>query len=525
MQSKGLRWGGILCVIAATTLSAENSGKTRTVSLSVFEDKVRGGWAAQMIGVSYGAPTEFRSNGKIIEDNLHDYQNWTPQRIENAIGQDDLYVDMTFAEVMDRIGLNATTEQYGEAFSKTEYSLWHANAAARRLLNSGIKAPWSGHPKYNIHANDIDFQIEADFIGLMTPGLPGESNKYCDRVGRVMNYGDGLYGGMFVNGMYAAAFFDKDVRKIVEQGLACIPSQSGYAKILRDVLQWSTQYPDDWKRTWQLIQDKWDRDDSCTGGALQPFNIDARLNGAYVALGVLYGRGDFDKTLDVSTRSGQDSDCNPASAAGVLGVILGYSGIPEKWKIGIPAIADRKFRYTNYSFNSIVDSTITRAKTVIRQAGGQVTENELSIPVQAAQAPSLEEWTMGTPDKMIATNDAAWNWKGGWTNKPGKVEYRTDMAGKITNGAGAEGTLTFTGTAVVLLGPHSENGGKADVYVDGERSGEIDFYLPKITHDDSLWHAYGLKPGVHTIRVLARDDANTASRGKEKFILGAITYK
>jgi hypothetical protein len=113
MQSKGLRWGGILCVIAATTLSAENSGKTRTLSLSVFEDKVRGGWAAQMIGVSYGAPTEFRSNGKIIEDNLHDYQNWTPQRIENAIGQDDLYVDMTFAEVMDRIGLNATTEQYG----------------------------------------------------------------------------------------------------------------------------------------------------------------------------------------------------------------------------------------------------------------------------------------------------------------------------------------------------------------------------------------------------------------------------
>ena len=69
-------------------------------------------------------------------------------------------------------GLDATTEQYGEAFRTSKYQLWHANAAARRLLDRGIKAPLSGHPKYNVHANDIDFQIESDFIGLMTPGLP-----------------------------------------------------------------------------------------------------------------------------------------------------------------------------------------------------------------------------------------------------------------------------------------------------------------------------------------------------------------
>ena len=93
------------------------------------------------------------------------------------------------------------------------------------MLNQGIKAPLSGHPKYNFHANDIDFQIEADFIGLMCPGLPRESNKYCDRVGRVMNYGDGLYGGMFVCGMYSAAFFESDPRKVVEAGLACIPRE------------------------------------------------------------------------------------------------------------------------------------------------------------------------------------------------------------------------------------------------------------------------------------------------------------
>ena len=159
----------------------------RTISRAELDDRVRGGWAGQVIGVSFGAPTEFKSNGTIIEGDL---PRWAPGNVSNAIDQDDLYVEMTFAEVMDRLGLDATTEQYGEAFRTSKYNLWHANAGARRLLETGIKAPWSGHPKYNVHANDIDFQIEADFIGLMTPGLPNAARDYSIRVGQVMNFGD-----------------------------------------------------------------------------------------------------------------------------------------------------------------------------------------------------------------------------------------------------------------------------------------------------------------------------------------------
>ena len=70
----------------------------RRMSRAVLEDKVRGGWAGQMIGVAFGAPTEFRSNGKILEGELA----WTPDMLANTIHQDDLYVEMTFAEVMDR---------------------------------------------------------------------------------------------------------------------------------------------------------------------------------------------------------------------------------------------------------------------------------------------------------------------------------------------------------------------------------------------------------------------------------------
>src|SRR6267142_4795296 len=116
-----------LFVALTPTTALPQQGASRRLSRATLEDKIRGGWAGQMIGVSYGAPTEFRSNGKIIEGNLNKYQDWSPARLENAINQDDLYVEMTFAEVMDKVGLEATTRQYGEMFKDSKYELWHAN--------------------------------------------------------------------------------------------------------------------------------------------------------------------------------------------------------------------------------------------------------------------------------------------------------------------------------------------------------------------------------------------------------------
>jgi hypothetical protein len=505
-----------VCVATAQT------SNTRHISRSTLEDKIRGGWAGQMIGVSYGAPTEFRSNGKIIEGNLNNYLDWSPKRLENSIHQDDLYVEMTFAQVMDKVGLDATTEQYGEMFKDSLYELWHANAGARRLLNHGIKSPMSGHPKYNIHANDIDFQIESDFIGLMTPGLPQEGNKYADRVGRVMNWGDGLYGGMFFAGMYAAAFFENDPRKVVEQGLLSIPSESSYAAVIRDVLQWSAENPNDWTATWRLMETKWDKNDVCTEGALEPFNIDAKLNGGYVALGLLYGKGDFAKTLEVSTRSGQDSDCNPSSAAGILGVMLGYNKIPDVWKSGISKIANTRFSYTQYSFNDIVASTQARALKVISGAGGKVTDNDIEVPVQEPKAPSLEQWDSGVPLKRVELTDKDWSFKESF--KDAKFGRNDDIRIKSTESAGAEATLAFEGTGVTILGRCSQEGGRADVFLDGEKAGEIDAWIPKNTSDDDYWHMTGLKDGKHSLRIVVRSDASPSSKGHKVQIKEAIVY-
>jgi hypothetical protein len=490
----------------------------RALSREVLRDKIRGAWAGQMIGVVYGAPTEFHSLGVPHEAPI------TALPMTNAIVQDDLYVEMTFARVMDTLGLEATTADYGEAFKHSRYELWHANAGARRNLNRGLPAPLSGDPRYNIHADDIDFQIESDFIGIMCPGLPQAANRYADRVGRVMNAGDGLYGGMFVGGMYAAAFFENDPRRVVEAGLASIPADSGYARVIRDLLDRSAAEPRDWRKVWRQIGEKWDRDDVCPDGVGRAFNIDAKLNGAYIAFGLLYGGGDWQQTMEIATRCGQDSDCNPSSACGVLGAMIGYERIPAGHRAAVTPMADAKFSYTDYSFNDIVKSTEARALAVIRQEGGEVGETTVVIPHQPPKAPPLEPSIIGRPGPVLGCGDPAWQWTDRWAEREDSI-WSEKIRSRETTGAGGEATLTFTGTGIALVGELTADGGRADVYVDGVKRDLIaDAYIVPNTHDNDLWRVFGLAPGRHTLRLVMRADADPRSTGRRLTLTRAIAY-
>jgi hypothetical protein len=495
---------------------------TRPVPLAELRDRIAGGWAGQMIGVSFGAPTEFRSRARINETDL---PPWRPDRVSNSLGQDDLYVDMTFAKVLDDKGLGATTEDFGAMFKDARYSLWHANLAARRNLRRGIPATLSGTPKYNAHANDIDFQIESDFIGIMAPGLPQAANDIAWRAGSVMNYGDGIYGGMFVGCMYSAAFFEKDPRHVVEAGLACIPAKSPYGLLVADLLTWSRQYPTDWKKVWHLIEDKWDRRDPCPEGALQPFNIDAKLNGSYIALGLLYGNRDFGRTIEIATRAGQDSDCNPSSAGGILGVMLGYRAIPDEWKGGIEAIADQKFRFTDFSFHTIVESTEKRAVALVKQAGGRVEGETLFVKTQKAKAPKLEVWDdYGSPSERVPVTDPRWAFKGNWNADAGR---RGDSGSRVATEKGAEVTLSFQGSGAIVVGSYLANGGKLDAHLDGKFDRTLDVYSDERSSrpNEAIWHGFGLKNGAHTVRLVVRGETYPGSSGTAVAITDAVLFR
>jgi hypothetical protein len=374
-------------IIAFFLLAQASSDKETELTLSKAQlrDKIMGGWAGQTIGVTFGGPTEFRFNGTMIQDyqKIEWYDGYLKKTFEKNPGlYDDLYMDLTFVEVFEKEGLNAPVGSFAKAYAGAGYMLWHANQAGRYNILHGIDPPASGHWLNNPHADDIDFQIEADFAGLMSPGMPQAASAIADKIGHIMNYGDGYYGGLYIANLYALAFTGNKLEPIVREALKSIPARSEFYQCINDVLKWHSEYPDNWKRTWFELQKKWAEDIGCPDGVYSVFDIDAKLNAAYVTLGLLYGEGDFTKTMEVTTRAGQDSDCNPSSAGGILGVILGYSKIPDYWKQGLKEVEDLDFKFTTMSLNDAYDASFRQALKIIEQNNGKVRDDKVIIPVQ-----------------------------------------------------------------------------------------------------------------------------------------------
>ena len=374
------------------------TGGVRQLTVADYVDKMKAGWIGQMAGVGWGGPTEFRYKGEIIpEDKM---PQWKPELI-NQFKQDDIYVEMTFLRTLELYGFDCSIRQAGIDFANSGYRLWHANRNGRDNLRKGIAPPDSGHPEFNTHADDIDYQIEADYSGLIAPGMPNVAIELGEKFGRLMNYGDGLYGGQFVGGMYAEAFFEDDMVKIVQAGLKCIPKQSQYAECIRDVLAWYKENPDNWEKTWQLIEEKYqDNPDyrrfSCDKG---DFNIDAKINGAYIVMGLLYGKGDPDETIIISTRCGQDSDCNPSNAGGILFTTIGFNNLPDKFKSALNP--EGKFSHTPYNFPTLVEVSKKLVRQAVKREGGRMLKNQQAqdtfiIPVRRPKPSKLEQcWEAG----------------------------------------------------------------------------------------------------------------------------------
>ncbi|HPG38065.1 MAG TPA: ADP-ribosylglycohydrolase family protein [bacterium] len=515
----------VIFISLLMSLLACSKSDIKTISVTELQDKIAGGWAGKMFGVSYGAPTEFRAMGEMYTDSL----TWEPNRVTNSLQQDDLYVQMSFMMTMDKYGINAPADKLAESFANAGYMLWCANVQARKNFFDGIMPPLSGSPKYSLWADAIDFQIEADYIGFMCPGMPQTSNAICDNVGHIMNYGDGVYGGMFVCALYTQAYFEKDINKIVSNALLAIPAESDYAKCIQDVITLYQKYPDSWQSAWGEFEEKWG--DTDLSGPLNPFNIDAKVNGAYIVMGLLYGNGDYEKTMDISIRCGQDSDCNPSNAAAVLGIRDGYSNIPGKWKGGIDAIADSIFIFTEYSFNKVVQNTLKYAEQLVTENGGKIENDVLYVKTQLPLAPAKLEVSFPgiKPVSLANINDPNWTWSGKWQTIAPPAEYVVleQPGSKVTNAKGAEAKFTFTGTGILIVGKWDQDCGIADVLVDGQLARTIDnyYWVSNYGGDNAfLYHNLELAPGEHTIAIVNKGEKNAKATDTRLKIQAAVVY-
>jgi hypothetical protein len=309
--------------------------------------------------------------------------------INDAFGQDDLYVEMTFLRSLEQYGWDVPLRQAGLDFANSKYALWVANDAGRRNLRNGIAPPDSSHPQFHNCAGAIDYQIEADFAGLICPGMPDQVIALGEKFGRLMNYGDGVYAGQFIGTLYAEAFFETDIAKLIEAGLKAIPSQCLYAEMVRDLVRWHQENPEDWAKTWDLVVKKYRQDRNYYISAL-----DVKLEAAFVLMGLLYGKGDLDQTMIISCRCGSDSDCNPSSSGGILFTTRGMKNLPDRYykKLNEKGV----FSYTAYTFPGLIEVSEKLARQAVVKAGGRLEKNAAGeevflIPIKATTPSRFED--------------------------------------------------------------------------------------------------------------------------------------
>ena len=361
-------------------MSEENPVPAFALTNEAIEDKIKGSWAAQMIGVAWGASTEFQYQGVIMpEDKV---PVWNARMINDAFGQDDLYVEIPYLDTMYKNGPGCELSLLAEALRTSAFPLDHANKQGRANLRAGIPAPQSGSYLYNYHCDDIDWQIEADFLGNLYPGLVDKAAERAFEIGHITNYGDGVYGGVYIAVMHAAAFTAESVYEIAESGRKAIPEGTKFRAVIDEV---DECYKNGltWQECWQKIQDDWAHTARCVSWLGMAANIDAKINAAYIHIGLLWGGGDFAETVKISMRCGQDSDCNPSSAAGVLGAFYGFSMLNAEYTSALDN--DAVFSATDYSFGSCVSVSCDLAKKALEESGAVYDGSAWLVPVKETE--------------------------------------------------------------------------------------------------------------------------------------------
>ena len=379
--------------------------------LDEYRDRLAGSIHGQTFGLAWGFARgiEFRYRRRFVPD--EDFPAWRTEVDPNVALQpmagDDLLTETCALRALREHGLGANWSEIAPFYRDTPNPLWHSDHAMRENLRRGLGAPACGHYRALLdeapwgHADDLDAQMQADFCGALAPCDPNAAITLAWKYGHLMNYGDGAIGACVMAAMNAEAYVAEDLASVVEAGVQAAPIGSRYRELLDDVLRWHGAHPDDWRRTWTELDGKWGADDRCPIGNGYgrmndaAFNIDAKLHGGFVLMGLLYGEGDFLRSLEITIRCGQDTDTSAQNLGSILGAWLGLKGLPEVAGADGGLDLDRTLPGSDLTLRSMMALQESLALDVLSARGGALRDGVLHIQRAKLSPPIPEQWPRG----------------------------------------------------------------------------------------------------------------------------------
>ncbi|MEV3857185.1 ADP-ribosylglycohydrolase family protein [Streptomyces sp. NPDC050095] len=315
----------------------------------VLADRVLGGWLGRIAGNMLGKPVE---QGEVwTRDRIDRYlrqaealplTDYLPEppsddvelalrpewrrcvrgRIHGSCRDDDVDYAVLGLHLLETHGFAFTTEQVGELWLlRLPYlQTFTAERAAYRNLANGLKPPLTATYD-NPYQEWIGALIRADVFGWTCPGVPRRAASLARRDAVLSHTGNGVYGAMWAAALVSAAFTAPTPRAALDAALAVIPASSRLARVVRRTISLHDSRLT-WEETLATIEEE-------TGGLGWIHTVP---NAAVITAGLLYGDGDFTRTVTLTVRGGLDTDSNGATAGSVAGVLCGATAIPDRWK-------------------------------------------------------------------------------------------------------------------------------------------------------------------------------------------------
>lgn len=330
---------------------------------SDYLERVYAGILGKLIGVYVGRPFEGWSYERIQRE-LGDVHYYVHERFGAPliVTDDDISGAFTFLRALPDYEnrRDLTPAQIGQSWLnyivERRAILWWGGMGnstehtAFLRLKAGIPAPESGSMAHNgkVVAEQIGAQIFIDGWAMVAPGDPEFAADLARRAASVSHDGEAIYAAQVIAVMEAQAFVEPDINKLLDTALALIPSNSLVYRLISDIRHWHATEPD-WRRTRVKIADHYGYD--TYGG-----NCHVIPNHALIIHSLLYGDGDFHKSLMIVNTCGWDTDCNSGNVGCLLGIKNGLAGINEGGPDWRTPVADRLYLATAEGGRGITDA-------------------------------------------------------------------------------------------------------------------------------------------------------------------------
>ncbi|MFF2888831.1 ADP-ribosylglycohydrolase family protein [Paenibacillus sp. NPDC057967] len=305
-----------------------------------YIERTYAGWLGKVIGVRHGANVENWSYERLqrvfgeITAYPHDFRNFAADDDTNGplfflrALEDYTHTREITPEQIGLTWLNYAPDQHG-FYWWGGYGVSTEHTAYLNLKN-GIMAPRSGSIEQNgaVVAEQIGGQIFIDVWGMIAPGNPKLAAEYAEKAASVSHDGEGIYGGRFIAAAISAAYTAGSVDEIIDAGLSVIPEESVYRKMADAIRAFHLEHPDNWRDCFMYVRDHFGYDK-------YPGNCHIIPNSGVILLSMLYGAGDFSRTINICNMCGWDTDCNVGNVGAILGVYVGLDGIGDEWRAPI----------------------------------------------------------------------------------------------------------------------------------------------------------------------------------------------